>query len=357
MRVLAIDVGHGHLKMIRRVSEGAYTTHSFPAFAVPVAAGNSASAVMQASLKLTEVDVDGQRFRAGPDIELAIPPGANRNRDDNYSKSPAYLALLKTALHKAGMREIDLLVVGLPMTTLASNREHLRSVLEGTHEVPAFEGERGSSTETVTVRVRKVVVLAQALGALFAAAAQVPDIESERVLTLDLGWHTLDVLVSQGLRVFAERVGAIPGGVAGYIDQLQKSVAAEIQQQRPDLSGHIVVPASIYEQAMQKPAGKRFVSLGPGRFDIDQHRAMAQQNLAQTLEAAAPIIHSANDISCIVLAGGGAELLVDVVKKQFPAIARVITLSNPQFAVALGFLLFGERRLAGERKEQLSAVA
>lgn len=342
MNVLAIDVGHGHTKVMHKLGTGAPSKAVFPSFALPTIGGASASTIMSAGLRVITVEAGGKLFRVGKDIEMALPASAERNRDENYSQTDAYLALVRGALHYTRCETIDVLVVGLPLTTLSTNSDLLRQRLETVHKVPAFNATDAAAGKTVAVNVKRVIVMAQPMGALLAACDQDTSLTTARVLTLDYGFYTLGVLASHGIRVFPERLGAIPGGVASYIDSLQKSVGERIRRDRPDLSGEFRVPSSIYEAALRQE-GAQVVTLGPGRFDLAQHMAGAIGRLGMDLQRAIAMVGSANDITALVLAGGGAWLLGAAAPAYFPQVSTVLTLDDPQFAIARGFLLYGER--------------
>ncbi len=352
LNTLVIDVGHGHVKALNRYNDpltGQFVRKViFPSLAQPISGANDASASMAAGLNVVKVNVGNRWFRVGKDIDLAVDASVERNRDDNFTRTPDYLALVHGALHYCGVQEIDMLVVGLPLTTLASNREDLIARLKGAHEVPAFNLADAAAGKTVRVVIHEVVVLAQALGALFAACEQEQQLSSpsERVLILDYGWHTLDVLASKGGRPFPHRLGALPGGVASYIDNLQRSVADTIRKNHPGLSGNFRVPSGIYEDALKTTSP--CVTLGPGTFQLGLHDSVAVERLRNDLQSAVPLIQTSADITSIVLAGGGARLLRDPVRSVFPGINRVVVLDDPQFAIARGYLAFGESRaLAG----------
>lgn len=351
---LAIDVGHGHVKALFRRHNHLHGSTieqvTFPSHAQPVSGANDASASMAAGLKVVQVSVGSRFYRVGKEIELAVDAGVERNRDDNYSRTPDYLALVYGALHYCGVKDIDMLVVGLPLTTLASNREDLINRLKGEHEVPAFSKDEAAAGKTVRVVIRNVVVLAQALGALFAACDQDPQLAEpqERLLVLDYGWHTLDVLAAKGMRPYPERLGAIQGGVALFIDNMQRSVADTIRRERPELSGDFKVPSSIYEDALK--SGKPSITLGPGKYQVGMHQGVALDRLRSDLQKAVSLIQTSSDITCIVLAGGGAPLLLEPVRSVFTGVSRVLVLKDSQFAIARGYLAFGETRLRAARE-------
>lgn len=331
--ILAIDVGRGHVKSVHRVDDAALILNKFPSLTLEVPRSQLA-----AGLGLVQIEVEGRQYCIGPDIELAVPVGTERERDDNYSTTPEYLALIRGALHSSKLRTIDVLVVGLPMTSL-NNSAFLQTRLTGIHKVPAFSPADAAEGVTTNIHVKKVVVLAQAVGALAAACDEFPILKTRRILTLDYGFHTMDFLASLGMRPFTERLGAIRGGVATYIDCLQSSVASQIRKEKPQLT-EFTAPPELYEEAIQR--SPQVVRLGPGEFDLSNHKREADALLIQSLQKLLEQIQTANDLTTIVIAGGGANILGQIVHTQFPVISTVVKLTDPQFAIARGFYLYAK---------------
>ena len=336
--ILAIDLGHGHTKVLSP-AQGTTIGTVFPSSAAHLADRRDANTALSSGVRVITVEVDGALYHVGKDVELVMSTGGERNRDDRYSATPSYMALMLGALHFSRCTTVDCLVVGLLLSTPSTNKEALQRRLKGTHVLPDHDPKGAASGKTMQITVNHVQVVAQPLGALVAAVDEFPDLKSARVLTLDYGFHTLDVLASNGIRPFNERMGAVPGGVAKYIDHLQRSVSAAIRSKRPDLSGDLRVPASIYEEALQRSPS--VVSLGPGEFDLAEYRQAAVNGLNQDLQRAMALIQNANDITTIVLAGGGTDLLRDAVKSHFPAVRKIVALAEPQFAIARGYLAIG----------------
>ena len=86
------------------------------------------------------------------------------------------------------VREIDLLVVGLPVSMLRARKAELEKLAAGAHPVGGGR----------TVVVHRALALAQPQGALLDFTAQhgkVDTIRSERSLVIDPGMRTFDWLV------------------------------------------------------------------------------------------------------------------------------------------------------------------
>lgn len=343
--LLAVDVGHGHTKATARygANNDIRRKFSYPSFALPSAETELADSCITSGLRILNVETGSARFLVGEDIEMLTRPSDERHLDEGYSLSDSYLALVRGAMSRASFSTLDILVVGLPLTTLESNGARLRERLAGNHRVPEFRDALtgGKCSEVV---VKRVEVLAQPLGALISAIAAHQSLASARLLTFDLGYNTLDVITSLGVRPLPRRSGAIQGGVAAYIEEIQKSVVGAVRQKIPRLNGQYRVPANLFEHAMQS-SDTRHVDTSVGRIAIDDHLSSANARLEKDVGKVLAIAGSPNDISAVILAGGGASLLQPILRDKYPEIRTIISLDDPQFAIANGYLLFGEAAL------------
>jgi plasmid segregation protein ParM len=342
--ILAVDVGHGHLKAVHHPAPGVQRRITYPSFALPTSTRALDENCITSGLKVMSVSTGNARFLVGEDVEMLTRPTDERNLDEAYSMSDSHLALIRGTLSRAGYSNLDLLVVGLPLTTLESNAKRLRERLAGEHEVPPF-ADHFTKELTSRVTVKRVEVLAQPLGALFSAIASDNNLKSSRVLTLDLGYNTLDAVTSQGMRPLPKRSGAVQGGVSAYIEEMQKSVEEEVRKAIPRLNGQYRVPAQLYEQALRTQP-PRNISLSVGTVNLEKHIGAAAARLEKDLAKVLTIVGSPADISAFVLAGGGASLLRPILETNYPEIRQIVTIEDPQFAIARGYLLFGQALIA-----------
>lgn len=343
MKVLAVDVGHGHTKSASRPVPDVLRRDIFPSFALPSPSGSEGARQLSSSHggNVLTVEADDSLFLVGKGVEDHVKPTDARNLQASYSLSAPYLALTRGALHYAGYETVDILVVGLPLTTFHSNTERLRARLQGIHPVPAFKTNDGR-TETTEVDVKRVVVLPQPIGALTSALMAYPHLSKARILTLDIGYFTMDALTSVGIRPLTGRSGAVPGGVSSYLEAVQKSLGEAISKVDPSASGTNAVPTWLVEDAIRTNADR--ISLYCGDFPLHEHIASAQERMTQDLLQAINIIGgSITDLNAFVLAGGGAPLLAPILKKQFPGIRSITVAEDPQFSIARGYLSYGER--------------
>lgn len=337
--VVAIDLGYGHVK-----AKTSTQSLVFPSFVTPVVGDTDVAGTNFGRADVVTVKVGSRRYTAGKDSELTMTAHMERNRDASYASSEPYLALMRVAFWYLRMETIDLLVVGLPMSTFHSNQKQLVEILEGTHEIPRFQMDaRGVDGETTTVTVRKVLVLPQAVGALFSAAAEDQSIRNSRAMVLDLGFHTLDVLCSASMRPLSDRKGAVPGGMAGFIDALQSSLSAEVTADVPTIRGNFSLPSYLYEGALR--GSERKIAVSSGTYSLEPHIVNAQSRLIQYLDQASTLTRGYSDMQVAVLAGGGASLLEPVIRDRFPGLRNIVMAKDPQMAIANGYLICGEDML------------
>ena len=338
----AADIGYGHVKTAVKHGD-MIKTDTFPSY-VGIASSPTSMAGLAglAALDVVEVDIRGRRFLVGPDSPKTRTINAERNRDSSYASTDQYMALMLGALHRMRLPEIDVLVVGLPMNTIEANGAELRHRLTGKHLVPAFERQGHGLTEVV---VREVLVLGQPVGALLDASSRDPELQRKTTIVLDWGWNTLDILGIEGGKPRKDRITAFQGGVAGYIDEVAKSVNAWLRQTHPHVREKLRLSAHLYEEALR--AGKPLeTSLGP--IDLAPHIKSASAMVDQCFDQVAAILgEDTGSITAAVLAGGGTKLVNAEAhfRRRFPLISNVIVPADPQFSIVRGFLAAGLKRL------------
>lgn len=335
--IAAIDLGYGHTKWAVHAA-GTVTQDSFPSLAPAAMAGPSIGGGT-ARLKVVRVQVGGRDFLVGPDAADAADIRSERLRDTAYCTTEPYQALMMGALAFMRQPVIDVLVLGLPLTTLAAYREQLEAKWTGRHTVPASHT-LGTDQGPQTVQVRRVVVIAQPVGALLGTTSEHPSIREEKNLVIDLGYFTLDFLVSNGLRAVEQRSGAVEGGMSGYYDALHVATAKAYHKQYGGVPGAFRMQHHMYEDAILHKGRVLRTSAGP--VDLTAPMQEAALKLNEYLDTVAARIQGGDDILNVVLAGGGAELLRDRFKARFPQMSNLLTPKRPQFAICEGLLQVGQ---------------
>jgi plasmid segregation protein ParM len=247
--------------------------------------------------------------------------------------SPTYLALLRGALHYIGAARIDMLVVGLPVSTFLTRREHLTAALLGEHPV----GDK-------VIHVHDVLVLAQphgALGAWGLTEARYDDTRRRTTLVVDCGYRTFDWIVARGFRVMDALSGAVNRG-------MRDAVAAVAERLSLDL-GMPVLALDRIDQALR--AGTDAIIAGHA-VPLTAHLGHAQKVAEEAVAALKASVESAmGEIDLILVVGGAAWFFAPYIERAFPR-HRVERVANSMMANVRGFQLYG-MELEASRKRSL----
>jgi plasmid segregation protein ParM len=324
--VRSIDVGFRNTKFIVAADERRIECAVFPSVA-PTANGRNLSEAMGRKRDTVTVTVEGIDYEVGPDALLAEKPIPTQTLGDDFCLTPEYLALVRGALHRMQVEVVDLLVVGLPVSTFQLRKIDLARRLQGLHPVGASR----------TVEVREVKVLAQPHGALIDYAltsSHMNLIRNQRNLIIDCGGRTFDFLVTQAFKVFEQRSDDTKRGMYDVL----RVLAAEISQalhteyadyERLDLALRTGTPPLIFGQP----------------YDLGPHLKAARKIPEEAVSYLRRFVENASDIDAIILSGGSAFFFRDAIRGAFPHHA-VHELPDPVYANVRGFQQFGMQRLA-----------
>jgi PRTRC genetic system protein D len=185
-------------------------------------------------------------------------------------------------------------------------------------------------------------VIGQPVGALMDACRTMPEITEETAIVLDMGFNTLDLVCMADRKPRSDRSDAFPGGVAGYIDEIARSVNAWVKKNHPDINDELRLPSHHYEKALKENKPLR-TGLGP--IDLRPHARVAESRIEQYMDQVAAKLGIYSDISVAVLAGGGARLIEAAFRRRFPLVRKVIVANDPQFSVVRGYLNVGESQV------------
>jgi plasmid segregation protein ParM len=342
--ITAIDLGYGHVKFATRgASDGPMS--SFPSY-VGIGTGGTSQFALQGlgRIDVVNVVVNGRQYVVGPDAALVRSTAADRNRDTSYSTSDQYMALMLGAFWQLKQTVIDVLVIGLPMNTLQIHAKTLKEKMLGVHTIPNFmTGNRGDGTDNLVVSVKDVYVIGQPVGALMDVCRTTPEITGGSAIVLDMGFNTLDLLCMENRKPRSDRSDAFPGGVAGYIDEIARSVNEWVKKTYPDITDQLRLPSHHYEKALKE---NKPLQTGLGPIDLQPHAKVAESRIEQYMDQVAAKLGIYSDISVAVLAGGGARLIENAFRRRFPLVRRVIVADDPQFSVVRGYLNVGESQVA-----------
>lgn len=146
MNIVGLDIGYSNLKVAFGNAD-APTTILRPAGAAPADRfGTRLDGKLQEDFLY--VVVNGKEYIAGVSPDRAQM--WNRSLHEEYSSSESYKALFKAGLLLTGMKRIDMLVTGLPVSQYLeeSKKKALENLMRGTHVINP-----GLSVEVRNVKV------------------------------------------------------------------------------------------------------------------------------------------------------------------------------------------------------------
>lgn len=341
--IVAIDLGYGHTKVVSQDRDGEIKRMMFPSVAPITTRERTAEANGMGTLRTVTVCVGPNNYVIGKDAYLEADSNYSRSRLDEYSQTDGYHALMLGALALTGLREIDQLVIGLPLTTLDTYHSVMSTKYLGEHSIGATYARR-----KVELAVRNVLVTSQPAGAMINAVASQPGLKKATNLVIDMGYFTMDFLMCEGLRPFYKRSGAVQGGMSGYYDHLNSMVVEKITSE--GLPAQSTVDHFRLEEALsngiQGENGRTIYSLRIGRLEIDITECVerASTRLSEYLDRMMTTLGGGSSmglISSVVLAGGGARMLLPAVRDRFGKTHDIVMQDSSQYAIANGFLHFG----------------
>ncbi|HEX7724765.1 MAG TPA: PRTRC system protein D, partial [Candidatus Paceibacterota bacterium] len=283
-----------------------------------------------------ELEIDGAIYVVGKDANASALSNTLRILDDEYSLSNVYLALVRGALYYMKTPKIDMLVLGLPLTTYESHREKLRERMVGGHTLPnPMRKTNKAAPEHISVQVEHVRILPQPVGAFFnysVPAGLYTKMSAQTNLILVVGHGTFDWFLANGSTPIKARCDGYRGGVSKVISSVAEAIDGGIKDNlrildRIDLALRTKEPVMI--------SGKE--------IDVAKVYAKTAQNaIRESVSAMLQSVGDLRDVDNIILTGGGAELFYDEVSKAIPN-REIIKDKNPIFSNVRGFQMVAEQ--------------
>lgn len=320
--VRAGDIGWGYTKYLKIDEEGNAQFLSFPSLA-PRASGHDMSAGLLGRRDTVVVTVEGTDYEVGPDSSDLDINDSTRNLNDQYIFTDQYKALFYGMLSYMGEDEIDLLVLGLPVSGLNLIQD-LRKMSVGKHQI----------TKDKEVNVKDVLILPQPLGALYHCMSMSETderfefLDEETNLIIDPGFLTFDFLTTSGSRVVENRSGAHPGGVSKILRSIANSISEKFDIKYDDLS------------AIDKALTRRKLKVNGKREDLADHIKNTRSVIEGSVNYMKNMIGDGSNIDNIILVGGGS----DVFKKTIEVFYKnheIIYIEDPQMANVKGYYQAG----------------
>lgn len=341
MIIRAIDIGYQKTKIIRKNNKK-WELLSFPSIA-PINKGMNMSSGFGGLMGKREtkvIEIDGISYEVGPDADDLQSVDNVKALDNNYIFTDTYKALFLGSLDYLNENEIDLLVVGLPITNLM-NSEKLRDLSIGEHRV----------SESRIVNVKDVLVIPQPLGGFYAALySGDPDLEnmsSEYNLIVDPGSVTFDFLCTHGMNPIENRSDAHPGGMIKVLNAIAESIKSKYKKEYKNLTA--------IEKALLKKERTLKLPWNKEEENLEEHIKQTKNVLESSVTA---MKNKAGDgtemeLNNIIIVGGGSKMFFRQISKQYPDHNikilenlnlkgfKNIDLYSPMFANVIGYLLAG----------------
>lgn len=312
-KVIGLDVGHSAVKVAHASGRILFPTAVIPAFEIH-------DEVAAARARRDTFKVDGKNYFVGETAVLQGRMNSTPGLFENWVDTPEHSALLLAGYRRAvdaGAQEDALVVLGLPASLFARQRDKLRehaSRLLGT-QVMVMSQPFGPYSE----------LMLDERGQLKSSHA----LETESWAVIEVGYFTTDFTMIQG-GVWIEEKTTSCGGVRLATERLQRTLSIKGTQ------------ATLLECEDILRTRKM---LSYGQY-IDMSREVGDAMLplaAEIMDTANRLFASdARRLNGIIITGGGSDLVFQHLKGQWP---NAVQPKDPRFSVAEGMRRQGEYKL------------
>lgn len=336
--IVGLDIGYGHTKWVTN-NNGDVKRGIFPSIAPITSRERTVEGAGMSNLRTVTVRVGENNFIVGRDAYMEVDANCERPRLTDYSATESYHALMLGALSLCGEREIDHLVLGLPLTTLNTYHAAVQQRYMGEHSIGASYAKR-----KVEVNVKNVIVSSQPAGAMLQAVSMNSELRKTTNLVIDMGYFTMDFLMCEGLRPFYARSAAVQGGMSAYYDHLASLVSDKLADE--GMKTYSAVDHFRLEEALSNADERNptyDLKIGNKVVDISECVLRARTKLSEYVTRMMTTLGegSLGRIQTVVLAGGGANMILPVVRERLGDMHEYVTLTNSQFSIANGYAHLG----------------
>lgn len=314
---IGFDIGHSAVKLAYTVGNETRTM-IFPSVVIP-AFKITDEAESRRALADTVV-VDGQQYFVGDTAVVQGGRNASSCLDENWIGKPEYRALMQAAINKleadGAIDSAAMIMMGLPTHLHGRQKDELRTL-----------------GESLFGPGKEIKVAPQPIGAYqFNMLGENGRPGASRSFTeeswgvIEIGHFSTDFLLMQKSRWVEHASGACNG---------MKDAAASLQN---ILADELSITRGLREceQAIREGKIKRMGEIIPIQPQVDKALKGLAQQIIET--ANKKLEEFVDDVDGIVLAGGGAPVIAEVLCEKWPHVRMV---ANPRFAVAEGFRRFG----------------
>lgn len=328
LNVAAIEVGFGDTKWAYRDANNTIVRKSFPSLA-PKHIKDALSTSMGTSARNTFIiDIEGEKFEVGPDVNLVVgQTNGGTFLSDEFPISKNYKALVYGAITQMTANHIGHLVLGLPVHTLDRFSNELKRIFTGTFKL-----------RDRTVTIQKVSVLAQPVGTLVRCKAENMNIGNGiNHLIIDPGYYSTDWVVANGFRVVADRSGGKVSGVSPILRNICNLISDDMNLRFDQVER---VNNAIRHSTNLSIMGRSFTVA-----DLWDYVHKSEPIVNDCINQIISKVGSLTDIESVILSGGGSTYYSKICKSRFSPLT-INTLTNPEYANVVGFLLAGENSTA-----------
>jgi plasmid segregation protein ParM len=279
------------------------------------------------------VQVDGIDHFIGKDsFAFVDATGQMRAATETYSQTPAYKALFLGALahiakhlNATGSLTINVMTLGLPLSTVHNQKNHVISMAQGAHQVPSPT----DPGKQITVHIKKAQVIGQPQGALLHHTTTLGStLDKESVLVLDMGGGTFDWYMSDRMTPNFAKSSAIPKGMLACAI----AVANQIDPQLANEPGVIDrIDTSLRE-------GYPSVKIMGRDVPLESHIPKADAVAKEAIQEMLTKVGSLNLVDRILLTGGGARMLKRAIDQALPHATYMLLMDDdPVMSNVKGF--------------------
>jgi plasmid segregation protein ParM len=344
--IRSLDLGWGRVKASQNVSfsEKGMSFHplAFHSIAVPVSTAvipKDDECLFEKS-KTKFVDVGGQMYAVGPDAKDYLQRGLGRVLTDDYIDSDEYMALSKAALAMMHIPddEIDVLVVGLPVSLWASRRADLEQKMTGVFEVDGR-----------TITVKKALVVRQPHGAFADFVASCDEkraqqiLKNEMTLVVDIGSYTFDWFTMIGNKPAEQFSSAVHnGGVASVLSLLVEQIHQDHLVKFPKLGRDQIENLSYAIDNSVRTGDIVKIGQMPLINQPNHYSPLIRRRADYVVtEMLKKLGSKDSEINNVVITGGGVTYFKEAIEEKFPFHTPYVS-KNAPMANCQGYALIGK---------------
>lgn len=322
MNIVGLDIGYSNLKVAYGAANlSAPTTVLRPSGAAPADRfGKRLDGKLQDDF--INVLVNGNEYVAGVSLDRAQV--WNRSLHEEYASTESYMALFKAGLLLSGMRQIDVLVTGLPVSQFMEEKRKrsLEKMMQGSHLI----------CPGVTVEVSSVKVVPQPIGGFVDFLLNTrEDIEDANLLIIDPGFFSVDWVVISNNEIHNQSSGTSLNACSVMLEEVAKSISQRFETK---------INLESIENAIRK--NKSAVLIMGQRVELSPFLKTAREKIGPAVSELVQqaVRNEGKDVDLVILVGGGANLYFDVARQAFPR-QKVLISQDSVFANSRGFWFYG----------------